>query len=89
MQQETDKIEEGLTDNVARGTALIIKRKVIQLGRKVRSSKDLDQKLDFMSIQLSSLAALTLLSISVGGDGLLSKAGIVSGLFTEDFPDDK
>ena len=34
MQQETDKIEEGLTDNVARGTALIIKRKVIQLGRR-------------------------------------------------------
>ena len=89
MRQETDKIEEGLTDNVARGTALIIKRKVIQLGRKVRSSNDLEQKLDFMSIQLSSLAALTLLSISVGGDGLLSKAGIVSGLFTEDFPDDK
>jgi len=90
MQQKTDKqIEEGLTDTVARGTALIIKRKVIQLGRKVRSAKDIDQKLDFISIQLSSLAALTLLAISVGGDGLLSKAGIVSGLFTEDFPDDK
>jgi hypothetical protein len=90
MQQKTEKqIEEGLTDTVARGTALIIKRKVIQLGRKVRSAKDIDQKLDFISIQLSSLAALTLLAISVGGDGLLSKAGIVSGLFTEDFPDDK
>ncbi len=24
-------------------------------------------------------------SVSVGGDGLLSKAGIVSGLFTEEF----
>ena len=87
MKQETNKLEEALSDTVARGTALIIKRKIIQLGRKVRSSKDLDQKLDFVSIQLSSLAALTLLAISVGGDGLLSKAGVLSGLFTEDFPD--
>ena len=81
-----EKIEEGkLTDAAARIISLAIKKRVIGKGREVRSAGTLEEKVDLLSQQVSALAALTLLGISVGGDGLLSKAGIVSGLFTEDF----
>ena len=81
------EIEEGkLSDAAARLIALAVKKKVINKGREVRSTQDPDKKLDLLSQQVSALAALTLVGISVGGDGLLSKGGILSGLFTEDFP---
>ena len=80
------EIEEGrLGDAAARILALAVKKKVIRKGREVRSTQDSDNKLDLLSQQVSALAALTLVGISVGGDGLLSKGGILSGLFTEDF----
>ena len=80
------EIEEGkLSDAAARILALAIKKKVINKGREVRSTQDSDKKLDLLSQQISALAALTLVGISVGGDGLLSKGGILSRLFTEDF----
>ena len=77
------EIEEGkLSDAAARILALAIKKKVINKGREVRSTQDSEKKLDLLSQQVSALAALTLVGISVGGDGLLSKGGILSGLFT-------
>ena len=80
------EIEEGkLSDAAARLIALAIKKRVINKGREVRSTQDPDKKLDLLSQQISALAALTLVGISVGGDGLLSKGGILSRLFTEDF----
>ena len=80
------EIEEGkLSDAAARILALAVKKKVIRKGREVRSTQDSDKKMDLLSQQVSALAALTLVGISVGGDGLLSKGGILSGLFTEDF----
>ena len=80
------EIEEGkLSDAASRILALAIKKKVINKGREVRSTQDPDKKLDLLSQQVSALAALTLVGISVGGDGLLSKGGILSGLFTENF----
>ena len=83
------KIEEGkLSDAASRILALAIKKKVINKGREVRSTQDPDKKLDLLSQQVSALAALTLVGISVGGDGLLSKGGILSGLFTEDLEEE-
>ena len=83
------EIEEGkLSDAAARILALVVKKKVINKGREVRSTQDPDKKLDLLSQQVSALAALTLVGISVGGDGLLSKGGILSGLFTEDFEEE-
>ena len=83
------EIEEGkLSDAAARLIALAIKKRVINKGREVRSTQDPDKKLDLLSQQVSALAALTLVGISVGGDGLLSKGGILSGLFTEDFEEE-
>ena len=84
-----EKIREGkMSDRAARVIALAVKRKVINKGKEVRSTKDLEAKLDLLSQQVSALAALTLTGISVGGDGLLSKAGIVSGLFTEEIEEE-
>ena len=83
------EIEEGkLSDASARILALAIKKKVINKGREVRSTQDSEKKLDLLSQQVSALAALTLVGISVGGDRLLSKGGILSGLFTEDFEEE-
>jgi len=89
MKRETDKIDEGFSDAMAKTTALVVKRKVIQKGKQVRSATDIGKKIDYLSIQLSSIAALTLLAVAVSGDekSLLSKAAVVSGLFTEDFPE--
>ena len=83
------EIEEGkLSDASAKILALAIKKKVINKGREVRSTQDSEKKLDLLSQQVSALAALTLVGISVGGDGLLSKGGILSGLFTEDLEEE-
>ena len=83
------EIEEGkLSDAGARLIALAIKKKVINKGREVRSTQDSEKKLDLLAQQVSALAALTLVGISVGGDGLLSKGGILSGLFTEDLEEE-
>ena len=79
-------IEEGkLSDAAARIISLAIKKRVISKGRDVRSAETLEEKMDLLSQQVSALAALTLVGISVGGNGLLSKTGIVSGLFMEEF----
>ena len=83
------EIEEGkLSDAAARLISLAIKKRVINKGREVRSTQDPDKKMDLLSQQVSALAALTLVGISVGGDGLLSKGGILSGLFTEDLEEE-
>lgn len=80
-----EKIREGkMSDRAARVIALAVKRKVINKGKEARNAQDIESKIDLLSQQVSALAALTLTGISVGGDGLLSKAGIVSGLFTEE-----
>jgi phosphoribosylamine-glycine ligase len=89
--RKIDNLDEGLTDAMAKTTALVVKRKVIQNGKNVRMTQDVGKKLDYLSIQLSSTAALVLLAVAVSGDekSLLSKAAVVSGLFTEEYPDDK
>ena len=85
--KEANTINESISGSVARATALAIKRRVISKGLSVRSSDDLEKKIEELSRQVSALAGLVMLGISIGGNGLLSKAGIVSGLFTEGFED--
>ena len=77
-----ENITEGLTDSMARGLALAVKRKAMVLGKSAQQEKDIEAKLSLMSRQISAVAALALLATSVSGEGLLSKAGIVSGLFS-------
>ena len=86
--KEANTINESISDSVARATALAKKRRVISKGLSVRSSDDLEKKIEELSKQVSALAGLVMLGISIGGNGLLSKSLIVSGLFTEEFSDD-
>ena len=67
---------------MARGLALAVKRKAMVLGKSAQQEQDIEKKLSLMSRQISAVAALALLATSVSGEGLLSKAGIVSGLFS-------
>ena len=85
--KKANTINESISDSVARASALAIKRRVISKGLSVRSSDDLEKKIEEFSKQVSALAGFFMLGISIGGNGLLSKAGIVSGLFTEGFED--
>ena len=79
------KLEEGkVTSAAARILALAIKKKIRNLGNQVRNSNDIEKKIDLISKQNAALAALILTGISVSGEGLLSKAGIISGMFTEE-----
>ena len=86
--KKTNSVNESITDSVARATALAMKRRVISKSRNVRSTDELEKKIDELSRQVSALAGLVMLGISIGGNGLLSKSLIVSGLFTEEFSDD-
>ena len=86
--KNTNSINESISDSVARVTALAMKRRVISKSRIVRSTDELEKKIDELSKQVSALAGLVMLGISIGGNGLLSKSLIVSGLFTEEFSDD-
>ena len=86
--KKTNSINESISDSVARATALALKRRVISKSRIVRSTDELEKKIDELSKQVSALAGLVMLGISIGGNGLLSKSLIVSGLFTEEFSDD-
>ena len=86
--KKTNSVNESITDSVARATALAMKRRVISKSRIVRSTDELEKKIDELSKQISALAGLVMLGISIGGNGLLSKSLIVSGLFTEEFSED-
>ena len=86
--KKTNSVNESISDSVARATALAMKRRVISKSRIVRSTDKLEKKIDELSKQVSALAGLVMLGISIGGNGLLSKSLIVSGLFTEEFSDD-
>ena len=86
--KKTNSVNESISDSVARATALAMKRRVISKSRIVRSTDELEKKIDELSKQVSALAGLVMLGISIGGNGLLSKSLIVSGLFTEEFSED-
>lgn len=77
-----NNLTEGITQSMIRGLALAIKRKAMNYGKQMDSAPDVDAKLTILSKQNSAIAALALLAVSVSGDGVLSKAGIVSGLFS-------
>jgi hypothetical protein len=78
-------LDEGkLSERAARILALALKKKVRNIGHQVRIANSVEKKLDLLSKQNAALSALVMTGISVSGDGLLSKAGIISGMFSEE-----
>jgi len=76
-----------MTDTIAKGSAILLKKRSIGFGNKVQSTTDIGDKIDYLSQQLNAVAGIALLAVSVFGEGLLSKGAIFTSLFSSYEPD--
>jgi len=86
--KEEDELNEGMTDTIAKGSAILLKKRSIGFGNKVQSTTDIGDKIDFLSQQLNAIAGIALLAVSISGEGLLSKGAIFTSLFSSYEPDE-
>ena len=84
----SQSVNEGMTSNVAKMTAIGLKKRVVGYGNRVESSTDIGQKLDYLSKQISAVGGIALVACSLSGEGLLSKGAIFTSLFSSYEPDD-
>ena len=82
-----EPLDEGMTSNVAKMTAMVLKRKVVGYGNRVEGSTDIGQKLDWLSKQLSAVGGIALVACSLSGEGLLSKGMVFQSLFSSHEPE--
>ena len=85
--KEETELNEGMTDTIAKGSAILLKKRSIGFGNKVQSTTDIGDKIDYLSQQLNAVAGVALLAVSVSGEGLLSKGAIFTSLFSSYEPD--
>ena len=86
----SQSVSEGMTSNVAKMTAIGLKKRCISLGKQVESATDLEEKINLLSKQINVIAGLVLTTISVSDEkGLLSKGAILTSLFSSHEPDIK
>ena len=84
----SQSVSEGMTSNVAKMTAIGLKKRSISLGNQVESATDLEKKINLLSKQINVIAGLVLTTISVSDEkGLLSKGAILTSLFSSHEPD--
>ena len=76
-----------MTDTIAKGSAILLKKRSIGFGNKVQSTTDISDKIDYLSQQLNAVAGIALLAVSISGEGLLSKGAIFTSLFSSYEPD--
>ena len=81
-------VSEGMTSNVARMSAIVLKKRVVGYGNRVEDSTDIGQKLDYLSKQISAVGGIALVACSLSGEGLLSKGAIFTSLFSSNEPDE-
>ena len=86
--KEETELNEGMTDTIARGSAILLKKRSIGYGRRVQSATDMNDKIDYLSQQLNAVAGIALLAVSISGEGLLSKGAIFQSLFSSYQPDE-
>ena len=86
--EEDETLQEGMTSNVAKMTAIGLKKRVVGYGNRVESSTDVGQKLDYLSKQISAVGGIALVACSLSGEGLLSKGAISTSLFSSNEPDE-
>jgi len=77
-----------MTSNVARMSAIVLKKRVVGYGYRVESSTDVSQKLDNLSKQLNAVAGIVLVAVSMSDEGLLSKGMILTSLLSSHEPDE-
>jgi len=85
--EEDETLQEGMTSNVAKMTAIGLKKRCISLGNQVESATDIGVKINNLSKQLNAVAGIALVAVSMSDEGLLSKGVILTSLLSSHEPD--
>ena len=83
-----EELNEGMTSNVAKMTAIGLKKRCISLGNQVESATDIGDKINYLSKQLNAVAGIALVAVSMSDEGLLSKGMILTSLLSSHEPDE-
>ena len=86
--REEDELNEGMTSNVAKMTAIGLKKRCISWGNQVESATDIGEKINYLSKQLNAVAGIALVAVSMSDEGLLSKGMILTSLLSSNEPDE-
>jgi len=86
--EEDETLQEGMTSNVAKMTAIGLKKRCISLGNQVESATDIGEKINNLSKQLNAVAGIALVAVSMSDEGLLSKGMILTSLLSSNEPDE-
>jgi len=86
--EEDETLQEGMTSNVAKMTAIGLKKRSISLGNQVESATDIGEKINYLSKQLNTVAGIALVAVSMSDEGLLSKGMILTSLLSSHEPDE-
>ena len=86
--REEDELNEGMTSNVAKMTAIGLKKRCISLGNQVESATDIGEKINYLSKQLNAVVGIALVAVSMSDEGLLSKGMILTSLLSSNEPDE-
>jgi len=85
--REEDELNEGMTSNIAKMTAIGLKKRCISLGNQVESATDIGEMVKYLSKQLNAVAGIALVAVSMSDEGLLSKGVILTSLLSDYKPD--
>ena len=77
-----------MTSNVAKMTAIGLKKRCISWGNQVDSATDIGEKINYLSKQLNAVAGIALVAVSISHEGLLSKGVILTSLLSSYEPDE-
>ena len=83
-----EPLDEGMTSNVAKMTAIGLKKRCISWGNQVESATDIGEKINNLSKQLNAVAGIALVAVSMSDEGLLSKGMILTSLLSSHEPDE-
>ena len=86
--EEDETLQEGMTSNVAKMTAIGLKKRCISLGNQVESATDIGEMVKYLSKQLNAVAGIALVGVSMSDEGLLSKWMILTSLLSSHEPDE-
>jgi len=84
----SQSVSEGMTSNVAKMTAIGLKKRCISLGNQVESATDMGEKINYLSKQLNAVAGIALVAVSMSDVGLLSYGMILTSLLSSHEPDE-
>lgn len=86
--EEDETLQEGMTSNVAKMTAIGLKKRCISLGNQVESATDVGEMVKYLSKQLNAVAGIVLVAVSMSDEGILSKGMILTSLLSSNEPDE-